>query len=216
METQTGLSFFKEDIILKSGKQSVIFRVASLNEDVLKDYLSAYEFSLEQLTFADMKKRVHTPPVGEDLQTDYINEKVDYSKETIDKTAIFTETVLLNQDIKNLGFRINHVPKNSNARLKSTWPDWTYTAYHESQTWPEWFVISSHSGQIAYEIDRKNRWYMGYYTGNYCEYEYPYACKSYWDQENYTERTFWVDGPYKCRAKVGYHSYAHYSFEWWT
>lgn len=58
IEKEMGISFFKKDITLidESGKNEVIVRIASKEEEVLREYLALYSLSISPVMRKTMKK----------------------------------------------------------------------------------------------------------------------------------------------------------------
>lgn len=90
---------------------------------------------------------------------------------------------------------------------------WANQATHISGTWPELFKCQTFSQSVGYKFEGKSRWYSGWSTRKFCNYNISTNCETYWEQPGSSEQWTWIDGPYKVQVVVDYNYYWNYSFE---
>lgn len=206
MEIENGVPFYKEQLTLmdSSGKNKVIMLVASKNEDLLKDYLSVVKYTIEP-TFKKITKQLDQPSPSFDEEAG-----------TTSYDGIITEFISQELEKGAVGFR-THVKFDKEgimdgARFKGY--DYANQQIHVSMNWPEVFLIYAHF-TVGYKLESKENscCFQKWKLKQFCDWDAPLTCNTYWTQYGGTYRYVWIDGPYKTRAIVDYDNFTDYSFE---
>lgn len=206
IEKEIGISFFKKDITLidESGKNEVVMRIASKEEEVLREYLELYNLSISPVYAKDYEKVEPSQTLSTESENDYQEE---LAQPNID--GILSELISQKLDKDVIGVNI-HVKLNILENGRVTGNGFPYDVTYYSGTWPEEFECTSY-GSIGYKLMGKSRWYSGWSTRTFCSMYYPNPCQSYWRESGQHQR-LWIDGPYKVRVTFDYYSVSDFSF----
>ncbi|HMJ68081.1 MAG TPA: hypothetical protein VK508_04265 [Cyclobacteriaceae bacterium] len=210
LEKQIGISFFVHDLIVtdRSGKNFVKMRFASLDQDLLADYMQNTKYSITALT--ESPRRVApNPRRPQDLlnsgeaPVDYDNSSDDYS------FKIVTEVLEQSLEPGMVGF-MTHVENarelkiDDSGRTKSrVW------IQHASGNWPEWLHIQNkqywdEDYYVHYKLKKKNSTIDCCWGGTWI----------IWTQ--YAEYEDWdIDGPYRVCVDLQYENSGYgYDYFW--
>ena len=207
LEKETGITLFKKDLVLtdETGKHQVIMRVAAREKVMVESYLTAFSFSITPTFNPVTQVNEGTQQGGQEGQFSTSGES--------DLEGIFTEFITIELTDGATGFSTNVILMDKSLKnapnARNGFPE---QATHISGKWPEIFKCWT-TNSIGYDLDRKSRWYSGWSSTTFCNYNNSSVCKAYWEQPGFTEQWTWIDGPYKVRAVVDYNNYWDYSFE---
>ena len=208
LEKETGITLFKKDLVLtdETGKHEVIMRVAAREKEMVENYLTVFSFSITP-TF-----NLITQVDGGTQQEEHESQFSTSSKS--DPEGIFTEFISMELTNGATGFGTNVTLMDKSLRnapnARNGFPS---QATHISGKWPEIFKCTTYTNIIGYDFDRKSRWYSGWSSTTFCNYNNNSICRAYWEQPGSTQQWTWIDGPYRVRAVVDYYNYWDYSFE---
>ena len=225
IEKETGKKLFSTDLVLKdsSGLNEVVLRVASSSKVLLDQYLSTYNLSIRPLS-GEQKSREKAEALRTPVQSDQSRQ---FSSTESKLNVIVTEPVSVHLQDKVAGYalKVNVKPAvlaelAKGGRVAAD----TIETHHVSNNWPSSFSLTTttrYEGMykrngVRMARENKDKWYTSWYrvfyespsgSGIIREWETFSVDPQPLDSPGIAAWNFYVDGPYRVKAKVRYVPY---------
>ncbi|QIP17144.1 hypothetical protein G8759_33160 [Spirosoma aureum] len=184
LEKQTGVKYFKKDVILRDNDNNneVVMRFASTDESVLSNYLQNTNLTLEPVFAKSVQK------------TESVSSKLGSTSKYESQAAISVEAISIKLQKGAIGYILAAKTNSLRKGDKNTRPAWLSQHFEMiSPVWPESFSINIKTADaVQLGWDCKDRWYTGWYN---CDGGYRMLAGPSWFSQG-------VDGPYKVKVHV--------------
>jgi hypothetical protein len=197
LEQEQGIEFFKRDIVFENEDSRAVLRVATANEELFHNVVEKLNIEISAIHNLDELKG------GVSTKQDVVIEE---------GNEIMTEFIESKKGPGVLGFKTTLTPPKAervNENGKTELSGYTYYVWHYSDNWPSQFYVGFfgwNGGGVQFE--KKNKWYNGWESDTNCIIgstisQFVGLCGKEFDLYSGADYLFNVDGPYRCRVKVG-------------
>ena len=199
IEQSLGKPLFKVDQIFTDAiGNTLTIRFASLNKDLLDDYIRATKYSV---TFEAVTETPHAPAKASQISESFSMEpdvEIGYDQK------IVVETISKSFRKGTGGYVVHVEPRESNTSGRIMRDGWWVE--HTSDAWPEQIWVYNYTADyIHYKLYRKWNW-SDVSWGSY------FFITSFYGPSDVQD----IDGPWKVRLNLNYdHSTGSYDFRWY-